>query len=56
MFKELRIASFQYLLHYLKKDVRDEVAFFPADKRQGFLQVNTIIFDRCGQACPKFPK
>ena len=27
-------------LQYLKKDVRDEVDFLHADKRQSFLQVN----------------
>ena len=53
--KVFKIASFQYLFQYLKKDVRDEVDFLPADKHQSFLQVDTIIFDGHGQAHPMFP-
>ena len=37
-------------------NMKDEVDFFPADKRQRFLQSNTIILDVCGQACPNYPK
>ena len=29
---------------------------FSADKHQSFLQVDTTIFDVCGQACLKFSK
>ena len=34
MFKVPKITSFQYLLRYLKKDIKDEVAFLLADKHQ----------------------
>ena len=30
--------------------MKDEVGFLPADKRQRFLQVDTIILGVCGQA------
>ena len=30
-------------LQYLKETVKDEVDFLPADKRQRFLQIDTII-------------
>ena len=56
MTKVPNITSLQYLLQYLKKDLRDGVDFLSADKHQGFLQVDTIIFYGNGQACPKFPK
>ena len=51
-----KITNSQYLLQYLLKDVSDGVDFLPADKHKSFLQVDTIIFDGHGQACPKFPK
>ena len=41
---------------YLKENVRDEVDFLPADKRQRFLPIDTIILDVCGQTCPNYPK
>ena len=28
----------------------------PGDKRQKFLQIDTIILGVCGQACPNYPK
>ena len=28
----------------------------PADKRQRFLQIDSIILDVCGQTCPNYPK
>ena len=34
----------------------DEVDIFPANKRKGFLQVDSITLDLFIQACPKFPK
>ena len=42
-------------MQYLKKNEKDEVDFLP-DKHQRFLQVDTIILDVCGQACPNYPK
>ena len=35
------------------KDVGD---FLHADKRQKFLQSDTIILGVCGQTCPNYPK
>ena len=45
-----KTTSSQCLLQYLKKNMKDEVDFLPADKRQRFLQVDTIILGVCGQA------
>ena len=39
-----------------KKNMKDEVDFVHADKRQRFLQVDTIILGVCGKACPNYPK
>ena len=36
--------------------MKDEVDFLSADKSQKFLQIDTIILDVCGQACPNYPK
>ena len=36
--------------------MRDEPDFLPADKRQRFLESDTIILDVCGQAWPNYPK
>ena len=36
-------------LHYLKENVKDEVDFLPVDKRQRFLQIETIVLVVCGQ-------
>ena len=38
-------------LQYLKENVKDEVDFFPADKRQRFLQVGIIILGVREQIC-----
>ena len=38
------------------KIMRDEADFFPADTRQRFLEIDTIILGVCGQACPCYPK
>ena len=43
-------------LQYLKENMKDEVDFLFADKRQRFIQSDTIILDVCGQACPNYPK
>ena len=40
-------------LQYLKKEVSDEVDFSHADKDENYLQIDTMIFDRDGQAFPK---
>ena len=34
----------------------DEVNFLHQDKRESFLQIDTIIFSGDGQAFPNFPK
>ena len=44
---------FTISLQYLKENVIDEVAFFPGDDRQSFLQIDTITLGACGQVCPK---
>ena len=40
----------------LKKEMSAEVDFLHAGKHKSFLQIDTIIFDRDGQALLKFPK
>ena len=42
---------FTIFLQYRKENVKDEVDFLPADKRQRFLQSDTVILGVCGQAC-----
>ena len=37
------------------ENMKNEVDFLPADKRQRFLQSDTIVLDMCGQACPSVP-
>ena len=34
--------------------MKDEVDFLLADKRQRFLQIDSIILGVCGQACPNY--
>ena len=53
--KVLRVTSMQYL-QYLKKELSYEVDVLHADKHKhkSLLQVDTIIFDGFGQACPKY--
>ena len=41
--------KFKMSLHYLKENVKDEVDFLPGDKRQRFLQIETIVLGVCGQ-------
>ena len=48
--------KFAIYFQYLKENGKDEVNFLPADKRQGFLQNDTIILGLYGQACPNYPK
>ena len=36
--------------------MKDELDFFPTDKRQRFLQIFIIILGVCGQACPSYTK
>ena len=40
----------------LKKKMSDDVDLLHAYKHEGFLQIETMIFDGDGQAVPKFPK
>ena len=51
------IQNNQYVvsLQYLKKELSYEVDVLHADKRESYLQVDSIIFDGCGQACPNYP-
>ena len=46
--------KFALSLQYLKEKIKDEGDFL--DKRQRFLQVNTIILVVCGQARPDYSK
>ena len=43
-------------LQYLKENVKDEVDFSTADKRQRFLQIHAIILGLCDQVCPNNQK
>ena len=40
----------------LKLLLNDEVDFLHADKHESFLQIDTMIFDGCGQGFQNFPK
>ena len=42
---------FTISLQHLKENMKHEVGFLPADKRQRFLQNDTVILGVCGQAC-----
>ena len=46
--------KFAISLQYLKKEARDKVDFLHVDKHEGFLQIDTMIFN--GQTFPKFSK
>ena len=48
--------KFAISLQCLKKEVSDKVDFLHTDKHESFLQIDSIIFDRDGQAFPNFPK
>ena len=41
-------------LQFLRKEVSNEVDFLHVGKYQNFLQVDTIFFERFGQACPQY--
>ena len=43
-------------LQYLKKNIKDEVDSLFAEKRQGLLQVDTIILGVCDQESPNYQK
>ena len=51
-----QISKFGICLQYLKKKVCDEIDFSHTDKQKSFLQFDTLIFDRDGQALPEFQK
>ena len=42
-------------LQYLKKVLSSKVDVLHTDKHESILQVDSIIFDGLGQACPKYP-
>ena len=48
--------KFAISMQNLKKEMSAEVDFLHAGKHKSFLQIDTIIFDRDGQALLKFPK
>ena len=41
--------KFTISLQYFKENVKDKVDFFPADKRQRFLPIDSTILGVCGQ-------
>ena len=43
-------------LQYVKENVKNEVNFLLADKRQMFLHIDAIILVVCGKALPYYPK
>ena len=43
-------------MQYLQKKHGDEVNFFPEDKHESFLQVDSINLAVLSQACRKYPK
>ena len=43
-------------LHYIKKEVSDEIDFLYVDKHESSLQINTLIFHEPGQTFSNFPK
>ena len=48
--------KFAISLHYLKKEVSDEVNFEHGDKHESLLQIYTMIIDGDDQVFPKFTK
>ena len=42
-------------LQHVKNELSCEVNVLHADKHESLLQVDSIIFDKFGQTCPKFP-
>ena len=43
-------------LQYPKKESSYEVYVLHADKHESLLQVDSIIFNGCGQPCPNYPR
>ena len=48
--------KFTLSLQYFKEKIKDGGDILPADKRQRFLQINTIILVVCDHACPDYSK
>ena len=48
--------KFDISLQYPKENMKDQVDFLHAGKRQKFLQIDTIVWGVCGQVCPNYPK
>ena len=48
--------KFTISLQYLKENMKEEVDFLPADKRQRFFQIGTVILGVYGPACPNYLK
>ena len=44
-----------FVIPNISRKMQGMKLIFCADKHQSFLQVDTIIFDGFGQACPKYP-
>ena len=43
-------------MQHLKKEVNYELYFWPPDKHQSLLQIDTIILGVCNQHAQKYPK
>ena len=43
-------------LQCMKKNVKDEVDFLPADKHQIIFQIDSIVLGVCVKTCPNYPK
>ena len=54
--KSTQNKNFTISLRYVKETMKDVGDFLHADKRQKFLQSDTIILGVCGQTCPNYPK
>ena len=46
--------KFAISLQCLKENVKAEIYFFPANKDQRLLQIDTIVLSLCSQACPNY--
>ena len=51
-----KVTSLLFLCNFFKKEASDEVDFLYVDKHESFPQIDSVIFERNGQAFPKFPK
>ena len=56
MLKNTQNSRFTKSFQYLKEHMKDVLDFLPTDKRQRFLQSDTIILDVCDQAYPNYLK